>query len=56
MEEALNGYFSSVFTREDICSLSIPNAKLQEPKSNYIVSHGGHRKQRNMVICQGRLA
>ena len=27
MAEDLNGYFSSVFTREDISSLSVPDAK-----------------------------
>ena len=34
MAENLNGYFSSVFTREDISSLSIPDAKFQEAKSD----------------------
>ena len=35
MVEDLNGYFSSVFTREDISSLPIPNAKF-EAKSEYL--------------------
>ena len=36
MAEDLNGYFSSVFTREDITSLSVPFAKFQEVKSDYL--------------------
>ena len=33
----LNGYFSSVFTREDITSsLPVPEAKFQEAKSDYL--------------------
>ena len=32
MVEDLNGYFSSVFTREDISSLPVPDAKFQEAK------------------------
>ena len=32
MAEDLNGYFSSVFTREDIGSLPVPYAKFQETK------------------------
>ena len=32
MVEDLNGYFSSVFTREDISSIPVPNAKFQEAK------------------------
>ena len=34
MVEDLNGYFSSVFTREDISSLPVPGAKFQEAKSD----------------------
>ena len=34
MAEDLNGYFSSVFTRDDISSLPIPDAKFQEAKSD----------------------
>ena len=34
MVEDLNGYFSSVFTREDISSLPVPDAKFQEAKGN----------------------
>ena len=30
MAEDLNGYFSSVFLREDISSLPVPHAKFQE--------------------------
>ena len=33
MAEDLNGYFSSVFTREDIGSISVPDTKFQEAKS-----------------------
>ena len=33
MVEDLNGYFSSVFTREDISSLPVPNTKFEEAKS-----------------------
>ena len=36
MAEDLNGYFSSVLTREDISSLQVPDAKFQEAKSNYL--------------------
>ena len=36
MAEDLNGYFSSVFTRQDISSLPVTEAKFQEPKSNYL--------------------
>ena len=34
--EDLNGYFSSVFTREDISSLPVPDPKFQEVKSDYL--------------------
>ena len=36
MAEDLNGYFISVFTREDISSLPVPDAKFQEVKSDKI--------------------
>ena len=36
MAEDLNGYFSSVFTREDDSSLPVPDAKFQETKSDYL--------------------
>ena len=36
MAEDLNGYFSSVFTREDISSLPVPYAKFQENKSDHL--------------------
>ena len=36
MVKDLNGYFSSVFTREDISSLPVPDAKFQEVKSYYL--------------------
>ena len=36
MAEDLNVYFSSVHTTEDISSLQIPDAKLQEDKSDYL--------------------
>ena len=36
MAEDLNGYFSSVFTREDISSLPVPGGKFQETKSDYL--------------------
>ena len=36
MAEDLNGYFSSVFTREDISSLPVPDAKFQEAKSEHL--------------------
>ena len=36
MAEDLNGYFSSVFTREDISSLPVPDAKFEEAKSDYL--------------------
>ena len=36
MAEDLNGYFSSVFTRENNSSLQFPDAKFQEAKSDYL--------------------
>ena len=36
MAEDLNGYFSSVFTREDISSLPVPDAKFQKANSDYL--------------------
>ena len=36
MAEDLNSYFSSVFTKNNISSLLIPDAKFQEAKSDYI--------------------
>ena len=36
MVEDLNGYFNSVFTREDISSLPVSDAKFQEAKSDCI--------------------
>ena len=36
MAEDLNGYFSSLFTREHINSLPVPDAKFQEAKSDYL--------------------
>ena len=36
MAEDLNGYFSLMFTREDISSLPVPDAKFQEAKSDYL--------------------
>ena len=34
--EDLNGYFSSVFTRDDISSLPVPGSKFQVAKSDYL--------------------
>ena len=36
MAEGLNGYFSSVFTKENISSLPVADAKFQEAKSDYL--------------------
>ena len=36
MAENLNGYFSSVFTKEDISSLPVADAKFQGAKSDYL--------------------
>ena len=36
MAEVLNGYFSSVFTKEDISSLPVADAKFQGAKSDYL--------------------
>ena len=36
MAEDLNGYFSSVFTKEDISSLPVADAKFQGAKSDYL--------------------
>ena len=45
MAEDLNGYFSSVFTREDnISSLLVPDAKFQVAKSEYL----------QQLICNSR--
>ena len=38
MAEDLNGYFSSVFTEEDINSLPVVDAKFQGAKSDYLGS------------------
>ena len=34
--EDINGYYSSVFTREDISSLPVADAKFQEAKSEKV--------------------
>ena len=36
MAEDLNDYFSSVFTKDNISSLPVPDAKFQEVKSDYL--------------------
>ena len=36
MAEVLNGYFSSVFTKKDISSFPVADAKFQEAKSDYL--------------------
>ena len=36
MAEDLIGYFSSMFTREDISSVPVPDAKFQEAKTEYL--------------------
>ena len=36
MAENLNGYFSSVFTTENISSLPVPDSKFKEAKSDYL--------------------
>ena len=36
MAEDLNGYFSSVFTKEDISSLPVADVKFQGAKSDYL--------------------
>ena len=36
MAQDLNGYFSSVFTKEDISSLPVTHAKFQEAKFDYL--------------------
>ena len=36
MAEDLSGYFISVFTRENISLLPVPDAKFQEAKSDYL--------------------
>ena len=36
MAEDLNGYFSSVFTKEDISLVPVTDAKFQEAKSDYL--------------------
>ena len=36
MAEDISGYFSSVFTREDVSSLPVPDANFQKDKSDYL--------------------
>ncbi len=36
MAENLNGYFSSVFTREDISALPVPETKFEGRESDYL--------------------
>ena len=36
MAKDLNGYFNSVFTRDDISLLPVPDAKFQDAKSDYL--------------------
>ena len=36
MADDRNGYFSLVFSREDICLLPFPDATFQEAKSDYL--------------------
>ena len=36
MAEDLNGYLSSVFNKENICSLPVPDVKFQEAKTSYL--------------------
>ena len=36
MVEDLNGYFSSVFAKEDISSLPVPDKTFQEAKTDYL--------------------
>ena len=36
MTEDLNGYFSSMFTRENISALPVPDATFQEAKFDYL--------------------
>ena len=36
MAEDIIGYFSSMFTREDISSLPVPDATFQEAKTEYL--------------------
>ena len=36
MAEDLNGYFSSMFTREDFSSLPVSDNKFQDAKSDYL--------------------
>ena len=36
MAEDLNGYFSLMFTTDDISSLPVPDAKFHEAKSDYL--------------------
>ena len=47
MAEDLNGYFSSVFTTEDISPLPIPDVKFQEAKSDYL---------RQLIVTPEKLA
>ena len=36
MTEDINGYFSSMFTTQDVSSLTVPNAIFQKAKSDYL--------------------
>ena len=35
MAEDVNGYYSLMYTREDISSLPVPDSKFQDGKSDY---------------------
>ena len=56
MVEGLNGYFSSVFTREDISSLPVPDVKFQVAKWDYlgqlIVSQDSHRSPKVLNVLE----
>ena len=47
MAEDLHGYFSLMFTREDISSLPVPDAKFQGAESDYL---------RKFIVTPGTVA
>ena len=53
MAEDLNGYFGSVFTREDISSLLVADAKFQEAKSDCLEQlTNGNSRTNQYTTCK----
>ena len=50
MAEDRNGYFNPVFTREDISSLPVSDAKFQVAKSDYLGQKWFHIVQLPVIV------